>query len=62
VITAATYVEANASGNTDGEYGKVTRSIEPVDATAPDIQLQANLPTNWNHSVVTPERFIASRY
>jgi pimeloyl-ACP methyl ester carboxylesterase len=48
VVSAATLVKAADAGNSNGEYCKVTGSINPVDPKAPDIKFQVNLPTNWN--------------
>lgn len=47
-IRSAELVPAGAEGNANGEYCKVLGAIHPVDYTAPDIQFQVNLPTNWN--------------
>jgi feruloyl esterase len=35
-----------------GEYCQVNGAIAPVDATAPSINFQVNLPTNWNHKAL----------
>ncbi len=45
-VTSATLVE------TDGEYCQVNGAISPVDTTAPEINFQVNLPTNWNHKAL----------
>ena len=37
---------------TSGEYCQVNGTIAPVDATAPVINFQVNLPTNWNHKAL----------
>nr|WP_269750747.1 tannase/feruloyl esterase family alpha/beta hydrolase [Candidatus Burkholderia verschuerenii] len=42
-IATATLVE------TSGEYCQVNGTIAPVNPTAPVINFQVNLPTNWNH-------------
>lgn len=47
-VTSAAVVTTDAKGNTNGEYCKVMGAIHPVDAKAPDIRWQVNLPTNWN--------------
>ncbi|MCP5145271.1 MAG: tannase/feruloyl esterase family alpha/beta hydrolase [Gammaproteobacteria bacterium] len=47
-ITSATLVAASAEGNANGEYCKVLGAIHPVDYTAPDINIEVNLPSNWN--------------
>ncbi|MES2258038.1 MAG: tannase/feruloyl esterase family alpha/beta hydrolase [Pseudomonadota bacterium] len=47
-VDSATFVAANASGNSNGEYCLVQGAIHPASAGAPDIKFQANLPTNWN--------------
>lgn len=52
-VTSATTVAASGSGAAAvGEYCKVTAEIAPVDATAPKIKLQVNLPTTWNNKVM----------
>jgi feruloyl esterase len=48
VIDAADLVAADAKDNINGEFCKVLGSIKPVDATAPDIKFQVNLPSAWN--------------
>jgi len=45
-IKSATLVE------TSGEYCQVNGAIAPVDSTAPSINFQVNLPTNWNHKAL----------
>ena len=48
-IQSATVVPATPPGPTAvGEYCRVRGAIHPVDATAPDILFQLNLPTTWN--------------
>lgn len=47
-VTAATLVLATEAGNANGEYCKVLAAIHPVDTTAPDINIEVNLPTRWN--------------
>jgi hypothetical protein len=37
---------------TSGEYCQVNGTIAPVDPTAPVINFQVNLPTNWNHKAL----------
>jgi hypothetical protein len=48
VVNSATLVVATDAGNANGEYCKVLAAIHPVDATAPDINIEVNLPTHWN--------------
>jgi len=49
VVTSATVVAASGSGPTAvGEYCRVLGDINPVDATAPPIKFQVNLPVAWN--------------
>ncbi|WP_420224765.1 tannase/feruloyl esterase family alpha/beta hydrolase [Pigmentiphaga litoralis] len=48
LITSAALVLANDPGNTNGEYCRVLGAIKPMDATAPDIRFQVNLPSTWN--------------
>jgi feruloyl esterase len=47
-VTSAALVTADTRGNANGEYCKVMGAIRPVDAAAPDIRWQVNLPTRWN--------------
>ena len=47
-VKSATLVSASATGNTEGEYCKVLAVVHPVDAKAPDINMEVNLPSNWN--------------
>jgi hypothetical protein len=47
-IRSAELVAADAEGNANGEYCKVLGAIHPVDYTAPDINFQVNLPSDWN--------------
>ena len=51
-IVSATLVAATDSGNGNGEYCKVLGAIHPVDFNAPDIRVEADLPTNFNGKVV----------
>ena len=44
-VASATLV---AASSTAGEYCQVNGSIAPVDATAPNINFEVNLPTVWN--------------
>lgn len=47
-ITSAELVAAGAEGNANGEYCKVLGAVHPVDYTAPDINFEVNLPSDWN--------------
>ncbi|WP_234484126.1 tannase/feruloyl esterase family alpha/beta hydrolase [Noviherbaspirillum pedocola] len=48
-VTSTQVVAAAGSGATAvGEYCKVLGDINPVDASAPKIKFQLNLPTDWN--------------
>lgn len=48
-VTSTEVVPASGSGATAvGEYCKVLGDITPVDATAPKIKFQLNLPASWN--------------
>lgn len=47
-VSSATLVLATDAGNANGEFCKVLAAIRPVDTTAPDINIQVNLPTAWN--------------
>ena len=49
VVTSAAVVPAAGAGATQvAEYCKVLGDINPVDAAAPKIKFQVNLPANWN--------------
>lgn len=45
-------IKSTALVETSGEYCQVNGSIAPVDATAPVINFQVNLPTNWNRKAL----------
>jgi feruloyl esterase len=52
-VTSTQIVAAAGTGSaTVGEYCKVLGEINPVDASAPKIKFQLNLPTGWNHKAV----------
>ncbi|MEO8935402.1 MAG: tannase/feruloyl esterase family alpha/beta hydrolase [Burkholderiaceae bacterium] len=52
-VTSATTVAAAGTGAAAiGEYCKVTADIAPLDATAPKIKMQVNLPTAWNNKAM----------
>ncbi|MES2605293.1 MAG: tannase/feruloyl esterase family alpha/beta hydrolase, partial [Pseudomonadota bacterium] len=51
-VTSAELVAADATDNRNGEYCKVLGAIHPVDSTAPDINFEVNLPSNWNNKTV----------
>ncbi|MEI7948980.1 MAG: tannase/feruloyl esterase family alpha/beta hydrolase [Gammaproteobacteria bacterium] len=51
-ITSAELVAADADKNNNGEYCKVLGAIHPADSTAPDINFEVNLPTEWNHKTL----------
>ena len=53
MVTSATVIAAAGTGSAAvGEYCKVLASITPVDATAPSIKFQLNLPTTWNNKAM----------
>ncbi|MEY4761417.1 MAG: hypothetical protein RLZZ200_1273 [Pseudomonadota bacterium] len=47
-VRSAEWIEATASGNANGAFCKVLGQIHPVDKSAPDIQFEVNLPSDWN--------------
>jgi hypothetical protein len=47
-VTSATLIASNAPDNANGEYCKVLGIIHPVDPTAPGVQFELNLPSDWN--------------
>lgn len=52
-VTSATVVPAAGSGaSAVGEYCRVLGDINPVDASAPKIKFQVNLPENWNRKAM----------
>ncbi|GAA6391727.1 tannase/feruloyl esterase family alpha/beta hydrolase [Megasphaera sp.] len=52
VIQTVTYIPKNPDPTKAGDYYAVRGSIKPVDAQAPDIEFQVNLPRHWNHKMV----------
>ncbi len=56
IVTSATLVEANATGNTNGQYckilGRIAADAKSKASGTPDIQFQLNLPTNWNRKAL----------
>lgn len=48
----ATPVDASAAGNPNVSYCKVLLAIKPVDASAQNIQVEINLPAQWNRKAV----------
>ncbi|WP_194714252.1 tannase/feruloyl esterase family alpha/beta hydrolase [Noviherbaspirillum soli] len=52
-VTSATVVPAAGSGaSAVGQYCRVLGDINPVDANAPKIKFQVNLPENWNRKAM----------
>jgi feruloyl esterase len=52
-VTSAALQAASGTGSTAvGEYCKVVGVINPVDPTAPPINFQVNLPSNWNQKAM----------
>ncbi|MEY4641852.1 MAG: hypothetical protein RLZZ227_1846 [Pseudomonadota bacterium] len=51
-IKSAEFIAANAQDNDNGEYCKVLGAIHPATYTAPDINFEVNLPTNWNRKTL----------
>jgi feruloyl esterase len=51
-VTSAELIAADATDNANGEYCKVLGAIHPVDSSAPDINFEVNLPTNWNNKML----------
>ena len=47
-VKSSSLILATDADNPNGEYCKVLAAIHPVDSTAPDINIQVNLPTSWN--------------
>lgn len=51
-IKSAELVAATAEANINGEYCKVLGAIHPATYTAPDINFEVNLPTEWNRKTL----------
>jgi len=47
-ISSAELISASAPDNINGEFCKVIGNIHPVTYSAPDIEFEVNLPSNWN--------------
>ena len=47
-VQSVALVGATADGNKNGEYCAVKGTIAPVDAQAPGIEFEVNLPSRWN--------------
>jgi hypothetical protein len=47
-VDDATVIPANAPGNVDGEYCRITGKIKSIKIGAPDIRFELNLPRRWN--------------
>jgi feruloyl esterase len=47
-VATATLIKATQPGNRNGEYCRVTGTIQALRDTTPDIRFQVNLPTRWN--------------
>jgi len=47
-VQSAKLVLATDAENKNGEFCKILAAIHPVDSTAPDINIEVNLPTTWN--------------
>src|SRR5262245_53886337 len=47
-INSAELIAADAADNENGEFCKVLGAIHPAMYTAPDINFEVNLPSNWN--------------
>lgn len=48
VVQSAVFVSADAKDNANGEYCAVKGMVRPAGATAPGVEFQVNLPTQWN--------------
>ncbi|MCJ0762604.1 tannase/feruloyl esterase family alpha/beta hydrolase [Variovorax terrae] len=51
-VASATFITADAPGNTLGNYCQVRGVIQPLDATASVINFAVNLPSNWNGKAI----------
>ena len=48
VVQTAAAVAANAEGNSNGAYCKVTGIVKPRNPTSPNLEFEVNLPVAWN--------------
>ncbi len=48
LVDAAVPVAASDSGNTNGDFCKVTGIVKPRHAGSPNLQFEVNLPVSWN--------------
>jgi pimeloyl-ACP methyl ester carboxylesterase len=48
IVNSAELVRAEADNNSNGEFCKILGAIYPVDYTAPEINFEVNLPSQWN--------------
>jgi pimeloyl-ACP methyl ester carboxylesterase len=51
-IASATLIAADAPGNVDGAFCKVNGAILPDDPSAPNINFEVNLPSQWNNKAL----------
>ncbi len=51
-ITSAELIAEDAADNQNGEFCKVLGAIHPAMYTAPDINFEVNLPSNWNNKML----------
>lgn len=51
-ITSAELIAATTENNVNGEYCKVLGAIHPASYTAPDINFEVNLPSEWNRKTL----------
>ena len=47
-VQTAAMVAASATGNTNGEYCKVTGIVKPKNPSSPNLEFEVNLPASWN--------------
>jgi len=51
-VQTAVMVAASATGNTNGEFCKVTGVVKPKNPSSPSLEFEVNLPASWNRRAV----------
>ena len=48
LVQAAVFLPASETGNTNGDFCKVTGIVKPHNASSPNVEFEINLPAAWN--------------
>ena len=48
-VQTAVFVVASETGNTNGDFCKVTGIVKPHNPSSPNLEFEVNLPAAWNH-------------